>query len=128
MPVLMAAPVAAAAGPGGALLSGLGTSIGGLLSGAGAATGPAISGGNPLFNDRNFINIAPVGVNLGEMLRNFEGPPENGGFGLETSSRMSPTIGASFDLLGSKAGFSTGLLPILLLIGGAVIVGVVLNR
>ncbi len=51
--------------------------------------GPALSkaGGDPIFSDRNAINVAPVGVNLGEILRVFEGPPENGGAGLEIFSR-----------------------------------------
>ena len=70
---------------GGGLFAGLG---GFNLPGfTGGAAGPAVSGGDLRFSDRNLINVAPVGVNLGEILRNFEGPAENGGFGLETRSR-----------------------------------------
>jgi hypothetical protein len=33
------------------------------------------------FNNRSFINIAPARSNAGEILKNFWGPPVNGGFG-----------------------------------------------
>lgn len=53
----------------------------------GGPSGPAISGGNPLFSGRNAINVAPVGVNLGSILKNFEGSPANGGDGLDVMAR-----------------------------------------
>lgn len=117
----MVAPVAAAAAPSifNPLFSGLGTAASGLLTGAGQA-GPALSGGNPLFSDRNYINVAPVGVNLGEILRNWEGPTENGGFGLEKKTRLGQDVSFKASLLGSEVGFSTGILPVLLLVGGSV--------
>ena len=54
-----------------------------------ASTGPTYVTGSP-------IHIAPVGVNVGEILKQFVGPPENGGFGL------------NFDMSGYGMRSSTG--------------------
>jgi len=96
------------------------------LTGAGAPAGPALSGGNPLFNDRNYINVAPVGVNLGEILRNWEGDPANGGFGYAGTSR----------LLGGQSGVSGGVsvqggigaAPIILIAGAGLALLYLLRR
>ena len=111
-------------GPIGAGLGqGIGAGLGSLFSGT---PGTAISGGSPLFNDRSVINIAPVGVNLGEILRNFSGPPANGGFGLDIPGNKFLDGGAQ--VTGSvgvkgKVGGST-----IALIGGALLVFILLKR
>lgn len=52
----------------------------------GGAAAP--SGSEGAYSNRNPINVAPVGVNLGAILQPFnEGGPENGGFGLDLMSR-----------------------------------------
>ena len=86
----------------------------------GGAAGPAISGGNPLFNDRNYINIAPTGVNLGEIFRNFEGPPENGGAGLERGN-LFVKAGLDGGLVGATIGGESFPLIVILIAGGLVL-------
>ncbi len=88
----------------------------------GGAAGPATSGNENQFNDRNQINIQPVGVNIGEILRNFEGPSENGGFGLETRSRyLGP---AAVSLTPSLEGFNPLTLALLVAAGAVAFVAV----
>ena len=52
----------------------------------GGKSASARSGGTNVFNDRTYVTVQPVGVNVGEIFRNFEGPPSNGGFGFEQKS------------------------------------------
>lgn len=64
----------------------LGSALPGLMTGG--KTNLSTSGD---ISDRSVINVCPVGVNLGEILRPYnEGAYSNGGFGLETASRYVP--------------------------------------
>lgn len=92
----------------------------------GGPSGPALSGGDPAFNGRNFIDIKPVNVNIGEIIKNFTGPPENGGLGLDVRSRyfgagLSAGNGGVQASVGSRN--VVGLL-VIVAIGAAVIWGV----
>lgn len=59
------------------------------LGGMTAPPPAAISSADGLsVSDRSVVNVAPVGFNLGEIIRAFEGPPENGGFGIDKGSRL----------------------------------------
>lgn len=69
----------------------------------------SLSTGTDVFNDRLNINVAPIGVNVGEIFRNFSGPSENGGFGFSSPSLFSSPSRSS--LFGGKtisAGFNAG--------------------
>lgn len=123
------AGAAVSATPAGAAAGALGGG-GGIPSITGGMAGPATSGGEQTgFNDRNVINIAPVGTNIGEILRNFEGDPANGGFGLEARSRFlfgdQQPLQASFGLSGAQSNL---ILPALLLAGGAAVFFLIRRR
>ncbi|KKN30030.1 hypothetical protein LCGC14_0838030 [marine sediment metagenome] len=79
----------------------------------GGAAGPAVSGAPNEFNDRNLIDIAPVGVNIGEILKNYDIPPENGGLGLTRASRF---FG---DTASAVAGNLGSTVPVLLVVAAA---------
>ena len=76
---------------------------------------------NAEWNDRSYVNIAPVGVNLGAILDPYnQGSAQNGGFGLELMSRYAPAARDNASLSVS-AGLGSYLLPILLLGGGLLV-------
>lgn len=68
------------------LAAGAAGGSGGGLQAAGGAAGPSEATSSADFTAN--VQVAPVGLNIGELLRNFEGPPANGGFGLERQSRL----------------------------------------
>ena len=79
------------------------------FSGGPATGGTAAS--NPIFGGS--VQVSNPGINLGEILSNFEGPPENGGFGLEKSWRGTSSIAMQSSVGGfplwmiATAGFAT---------------------
>lgn len=80
-------------------------------------TAPALSGAEALYADRTYINIAPVGVNIGEILKALDsGPLETGGSGFMLSSFFGgqPTVGTQ------SQGMS--LTTMALLLGGGLLV------
>lgn len=143
MPILLGAGIGqAAAGSAAAgfpfaslatpLASGFGSGLSSVFSRPGASSA-AISGGNPISSDRNFVNIAPVGVNVGEIFRNLEGPPENGGFGLTRRSRLlndnaGATLLAGTLPLGLEGGVSANVPILLLFAAGAGVLILVIAR
>lgn len=67
-----------------------GTMLGGETAGQNAAAETLMAAPSSVAG-RNPINIAPVGVNLGAVIAPFnEGSPENGGFGVDMTSRLLP--------------------------------------
>ena len=70
--------------------------------------GPAISGAEASYSDRNYINIAPVGVNLGEVLNQLAYPAENGGasFVPDTFGYVSPNNSGTAGILASNKTYS----------------------
>lgn len=116
----------------GPLASGFGSGLSSSILRPGASSA-AISGGNPISSDRNFVNIAPVGVNVGEIFRNLEGPTENGGFGLTRRSRLlndnaGATLLAGTLPLGLEGGVSANVPTLLLFAAGAGILLLVIAR
>jgi hypothetical protein len=105
------------------------------LTAAGKLGGAAMGGKNAgltsqRINDRSAINVAPVGVNLGEILRPFrEGSPANGGYGIQTPSRWigGESAGFSPKLAPQKATMDEGAVPVLIL-GGLAIAGLFVFR
>ena len=70
--------------------------------------------------DRSVINVSPVAVNLGEILRNFnEGSPPNGGFGINGPSRYMPVKSFSEDTFRSPDKMSIQHWPWLAIAAGA---------
>mgnify|MGYP006279884981 CR=1 FL=1 len=102
-----------------ALIGAAGTAASGALQGA-TSSPPNMQRQD--FNGRSYINVAPVGLNLGEILRQYKGPPENGGLGLETTVppfQGAPTPGFESPTEIGKAGFggSGGNVPFVVILG-----------
>lgn len=122
-------PLGAITGP---LATGFGSGLSGVFSRPGASSA-AISGGNPISSDRTMVNIAPVGVNVGEIFRNLEGPPENGGLGLVRRNRFladsadTRLIAGSLPL-GLEGGVSANVPTLLLIAAGAGLLIFVVSR
>jgi len=101
------------------------------LSGlAGEATGEALDTVRQSINDRSVINIAPIGVNLGEIIRPFnEGSPANGGYGLEIPSRYRTTPAvAELPLTGGAGVQSGGTVWTYLILGAMAVAGFFILR
>ena len=94
------------------------------LSLTGGAAAPAISGGGTTANQGGNIIVEPTGINLGEILRNFSGPPSNGGYGVDLWSRLFPAASfsnpsyASGGVAAANVGGGFPLWPVLLIGGG----------
>lgn len=96
-------------------------------AGAGLAAASALAGaaaGGPSsaeLTGRLSINIAPTGLNLGEVLNQFnQGAPTNGGSGVPSQSRWFNSARTSNLSLGRPAGPLAGLDMNVILIGAAV--------
>lgn len=76
----------------------------------GGGPGPTTSAASPL----NHISVAPIGVNLGEILRGpLEGSPENGGVAADYLSRIlggNKQISLGGEIKGSSPGFLLGII------------------
>jgi hypothetical protein len=91
-------------------------------AGGGGVTGAAPS--NQEFNPNSPINVAPVGLNLGEILKGYEqGSATNGGSGARLPSRYAQQFmqNAAPNIPTQSPGFSVS--PVVL--GGVVALGVV---
>lgn len=89
----------------------------------GGDAGPSSSDAN--VNLGTNINVAPTAVNFGELLKNFSGPPENGGFGLNSPSRLFPINAKTRGFASAGPGLD---LMTIGLAAGALVVGVILFR
>ena len=126
-----AAGAAKGAAAGSAIMPGWGTAIGGALGavgGLGGGGGGGGGGGAPpmpqTFNPNTPINVAPVGVNLGEILKGYEqGSSVNGGSGARIPSRYAQKF--MDNAAPSVPAKSPGLSVSPILIGGLVATGLV---
>jgi len=119
---------ASGAAAGSAIMPGWGTAIGGALGAVGGLGGGGGGGGAPptnqTFNPNTPINVAPVGVNIGEILKGYEqGSSVNGGSGARLPSRYAQKFidNAAPNIPAQSLGMSVS--PIL--IGGLVATGLV---
>ena len=78
---------------------------GGLGSGGPTAITSRIESG-PIVRSGNVV-ASPVAVNLGELIQAFSGPPGNGGYGANPTSRLFP-IKTSNTSVGTSPGVSVG--------------------
>lgn len=128
----MPVPINPSAGPVGGILGaipGVGflkslSGLGGLGAGFRSSSAASKSGGG-FSQDRTFINVQPVGVNVGELFKNFEGPTSNGGYGFERKSLFPMDHGgqnstpASFNL-GVSGGANIGTTLLIVGVAGAI--------
>jgi len=72
-------------------------------------------------SDKSPVNIAPIGVNVGEILKPYnQGSVENGGFGLEYPSRLMPLTASLSSNIPTK-GISGWFWPVIIGLGGLVV-------
>lgn len=108
---------------GAAFASGVGSALPGALIGGSRSQPPGNAFADPFFNDRSFVNVAPVGVNLGEILREMNsGPPENGGLGI---SLQSPVLEAN---VGAAVPRRVDIATVAIIGGGLIVLAIFLRR